>query len=222
MSFMKKLFGKTSSEQIETTELRENILCSNCGKSLKRMGNHGEGDPAFDYWQGNVCLSCRSVFCPRCIATNGPTPCPNCASPTKPAHRHYLAVIFGSSELIELFKPYMPDVDVLPSADDFFTKTREALEARDLSEFARQAGLDSLIAEESKNINLATGQRQVAITQDLERPIFLARHCRLHSGWSNHKLRSLQRSTIHCSSIVTFLGYFSGKDTLKTGGARCR
>lgn len=164
MDFMKNLFGKTSSmKQKVTTESKDNILCSNCGRRLNPMGNHGGGDPAFDYWQGNVCLSCGSVFCPRCIAINGPTPCPNCSSPTKPAHRHYLAVIYGSSELIELFKPYMPDVDILSSVDDFFTKTREALEARNLSEFARQAGLDSLIAEESRNINLATGQRQVAI-----------------------------------------------------------
>ena len=155
MSFIKSLFGKVSS--------KENILCSNCGQRLKFLGNHGGGDPAFDYWHGNVCLSCMKVFCPKCIATDGPTPCPHCGSPTKPAHRRYLEVIYGSPELNETFKPHMPSVDLLPDIDIFFTKAREALDAKNLKEFAQQTGLASLIAEEGIEDNLVTGQRNVAI-----------------------------------------------------------
>jgi hypothetical protein len=158
MNFLKKLSGKTSpTKPKESAPTQETILCSNCGQKLKFLGNHGEGDPNFDYWHGNVCISCRKVFCPKCIATDGPTPCPQCGSPTPPAHRRYLEVIYGSPELNEIFKPSMPSVDLLPDIDEYFAKTREALEVQNLREFAQQAGLASLIAEESKDINLEQG-----------------------------------------------------------------
>lgn len=164
MGFMKNLFGKApSTKPTESTLLKDAIFCSKCGQRLKLMGNHGGGDPAFDYWHGNVCLSCRRVFCPKCISTNGPTPCPNCGSPTKPAHRLHLQVIYGSSELIEMYRPHMPSVNSMPDIDNFITKTREALEAKNLKEFAQQTGLASFIAEESEDINLAIGQRQIAV-----------------------------------------------------------
>ena len=71
----------------------ETIVCSKCGKELKRLDNMFREIPDLDLWNGNVCLACKQVYCSECIKVGGPTPCPNCGTPTKPAQRQYLREI---------------------------------------------------------------------------------------------------------------------------------
>lgn len=65
------------------------VKCSNCGKELKLL-NTEPGIPSLDLWFGNVCIPCHEVFCNDCIEVGGPTPCPKCKTPTKPAQRRNL------------------------------------------------------------------------------------------------------------------------------------
>jgi len=96
MNFLKNIFGKQSTPQPRSTASpKEIVLCSNCGRQLEFAGNSLGGDlPAFDHWTGNVCLSCKKVFCPNCIAIGGPTPCPICGTPTKSGDRRNLEFVW--------------------------------------------------------------------------------------------------------------------------------
>jgi hypothetical protein len=79
------------------------IRCSRCGKALEYLGSPAadlKADAqvlgsagslnAMEQWRGNVCVPCRQVFCPECIAVGRPTPCPSCSQPTQPAMKTYL------------------------------------------------------------------------------------------------------------------------------------
>jgi len=43
------------------------------------------GNPLWDQWMGNICMACNRVYCVKCIKWGGPTPCPECGTPTKVA-----------------------------------------------------------------------------------------------------------------------------------------
>jgi hypothetical protein len=79
------------------------VRCTRCQGELEYMGDpRSMFSPtasvigplgafrAMEQWRGNVCVKCRSVYCEKCIALGGPTPCPNCGEPTYPAQRMYL------------------------------------------------------------------------------------------------------------------------------------
>ena len=91
--------------QREGDAASESVRCSECSLSLTFLGNslkdaissgasvHGspsEGLASFDQWYGNLCETCRRVYCHRCIEVGVPTPCPWCKQPTAPAIRRYL------------------------------------------------------------------------------------------------------------------------------------
>lgn len=89
---------QTASERRVVTPV---VKCSRCSKPLKWLGEDTfapgarvVGSPAalagMEQWYGNVCLTCRVVFCATCIAVGDPTPCPKCGQPTAPAMRKYL------------------------------------------------------------------------------------------------------------------------------------
>src|SRR5262245_30775206 len=93
------------------------VKCTGCGKGLAytkflfednlRAGNSvtirtlGGRPPLLwfqenETWDGNVCTSCGSVWCPACRSPTGevgPTPCPQCGLPTSPAFREHIEAI---------------------------------------------------------------------------------------------------------------------------------
>jgi hypothetical protein len=85
--------------------MAKSIKCSLCGRELEYLGGPMDMFPtasvvgsksaleALEQWRGNVCPGCKLVFCPSCIELGGPTPCPKCGQPTKPAQRVYLKQI---------------------------------------------------------------------------------------------------------------------------------
>lgn len=104
MSFFKNIFGKKAS-----------VRCSQCNSVLEYLGGlesmfpkasiTGMGDASgLEQWRGNVCTTCRIVFCGKCISLGGPTACPKCGSLTKPAQRVYLEQIgiFGVASTSKL------------------------------------------------------------------------------------------------------------------------
>ena len=69
----------------------ETVRCSNCGDDVRRMtGGLFQNSPELDQWFGNVCVPCKRVYCANCLRLGGPTPCPKCGVPTKPAQRMFL------------------------------------------------------------------------------------------------------------------------------------
>jgi hypothetical protein len=94
------------------------IRCSSCGNQLEYLGglnqtfkpsasvpDLGEYDP-FEQWRGNVCLSCRAVFCPSCIEVGGPTPCPKCGRPTAPAQKDYIESLSETRQHLGITREY--------------------------------------------------------------------------------------------------------------------
>jgi tetratricopeptide (TPR) repeat protein len=72
----------------------EVVRCSSCSNELKRLDvGIAENIPDLQQWLGNVCLRCQRVYCSRCLELGGPTPCPQCGEPTKPAQRLHLQAI---------------------------------------------------------------------------------------------------------------------------------
>ena len=72
------------------------VTCSVCGHSIDRLqgGLFATSSPAsLDQWLANVCMSCQRVYCAECMELGGPTPCPTCGEPTKPAQRMKLEPI---------------------------------------------------------------------------------------------------------------------------------
>lgn len=69
----------------------ETVRCSNCSQEIKRLDvGVAEDIPSLQQWRGNVCLHCKKVYCSNCLQLGGPTPCPQCGEPTKPAQRQHL------------------------------------------------------------------------------------------------------------------------------------
>ena len=72
----------------------EPIHCSKCGKDIHPVqGGLFQNIPDLQTWMGNVCTICKQVYCGDCIELGGPTPCPKCGTPTKPAQRPILQQI---------------------------------------------------------------------------------------------------------------------------------
>jgi hypothetical protein len=77
------------------------VNCSVCGSSIKQLDVLGGGQvvslggdaSALDQWYANVCTSCKKLYCSDCLELGGPTPCPTCGEPTKPAQRMHLQPI---------------------------------------------------------------------------------------------------------------------------------
>jgi predicted RNA-binding Zn-ribbon protein involved in translation (DUF1610 family) len=71
------------------------VQCTECGRVLRKL----EGGvlfaqvPDLEQWFGNVCTTCGRVSCDQCLELGGPTPCPHCGTPTKPAQRMNLREI---------------------------------------------------------------------------------------------------------------------------------
>lgn len=70
------------------------VECSACGTRVKKLegGLFGNVGP-LEQWMANVCVPCGRVYCQNCLQLGGPTPCPRCGAPTKPAQRQYLQQI---------------------------------------------------------------------------------------------------------------------------------
>jgi len=87
-------FGRAGAERERRHLQAARIRCSQCGKALEYLGGAvagpGESIGAMEQWRGNVCVPCRKVLCPDCIAVGAPTPCPKCAKPTHPAMEEYV------------------------------------------------------------------------------------------------------------------------------------
>ena len=72
----------------------EVVRCSTCSNELERLDvGIAENIPDLQQWHGNVCLRCQRVYCSKCLELGGPTPCPHCGEPTKPAQRLHLHAI---------------------------------------------------------------------------------------------------------------------------------
>ena len=70
------------------------VVCAECGKAIHTTeGGLFQQVPDLEQWFGNVCVQCDRVYCDQCLAPGGPTPCPHCGSPTKPAQRGFLRQI---------------------------------------------------------------------------------------------------------------------------------
>lgn len=70
------------------------VQCSECGKDLRKLeGGLFQQVPDMEQWFGNVCVPCGRVYCGDCLELGGPTPCPHCGAPTKPAQRMVLREI---------------------------------------------------------------------------------------------------------------------------------
>lgn len=67
------------------------VVCTECGKAIRTMeGGLFQQVPDLEQWFGNVCVECGRVYCDQCLTLGGPTPCPHCGAPTKPAQRGFL------------------------------------------------------------------------------------------------------------------------------------
>ena len=88
--------------------MAETIRCSKCGRELEFLGDprsmfsptssvigSSTTMKALEQWRGNVCVDCRLILCPTCITVGGPTPCPQCRQPTKPAQRVYVEQVLA-------------------------------------------------------------------------------------------------------------------------------
>lgn len=69
------------------------VKCSVCGSSIRQLDVMPGLPSAMEQWFANVCTSCRKVYCSECLELGGPTPCPTCGEPTKPAQRMHLEAI---------------------------------------------------------------------------------------------------------------------------------
>jgi len=78
------------------------LVCTLCGTRLQPTGSVldeirkrggtvvGSGsEVGWEQWLGTVCESCQIVFCHKCHSP-GPSPCPRCGQPLKPAAAMYL------------------------------------------------------------------------------------------------------------------------------------
>lgn len=72
----------------------EIVRCSSCRQEIRRHDvGIAESVPALQQWFGGVCVPCRRIYCSSCLQLGGPTPCPACGQPTKPAQRMHLQAI---------------------------------------------------------------------------------------------------------------------------------
>ena len=89
MGFLRSLSRKTHPAM-------NTVRCSVCNSELKHIDQGGSAYASIldmEQWLGNVCIACRRVYCSNCMNVRGPTPCPRCGTPTKPAQRMFLREI---------------------------------------------------------------------------------------------------------------------------------